>query len=226
MQHLPTHRSHRHAATKARRAAASSRRNWRRPSATTLERGEQALLFLNRRGFAPLTLCRACGFRLQCPNCDAWLVDHRFKKRLVCHHCGYNTSSRTPVRTATPPKASPLSGRASSDWSRKRTTCFPTSAFSCCRAISSVDGASAPGTRRCRRRALRHRRRHPACRQGPPFPQAQSGRHCRCGSWPRQRRSARRRAHIPIAASGGRPRRPRGRPRRRLCCRRISRIIR
>lgn len=58
---------------------------------TTLERGEQALLFLNRRGFAPLTLCRACGFRLQCPNCDAWLVDHRFKKRLVCHHCGYNT---------------------------------------------------------------------------------------------------------------------------------------
>ncbi len=57
---------------------------------TSLERKEQALLFLNRRGFAPLTLCRACGFRLQCPNCDAWLVDHRFKKRLVCHHCGFN----------------------------------------------------------------------------------------------------------------------------------------
>lgn len=57
----------------------------------TLERGEQALLFLNRRGYAPLTLCRACGFRLQCPNCDSWLVDHRFKKRLVCHHCGFNT---------------------------------------------------------------------------------------------------------------------------------------
>jgi primosomal protein N' (replication factor Y) len=56
----------------------------------SLERKEQALLFLNRRGFAPLTLCRACGFRLQCPNCDAWLVDHRFKRRLVCHHCGFN----------------------------------------------------------------------------------------------------------------------------------------
>ncbi|MEX0752660.1 MAG: primosomal protein N', partial [Xanthobacteraceae bacterium] len=55
-----------------------------------IERGEQALLFLNRRGYAPLTLCRACGFRLQCPNCDAWLVDHRFRKRLVCHHCGYS----------------------------------------------------------------------------------------------------------------------------------------
>jgi primosomal protein N' (replication factor Y) len=54
-----------------------------------LERGEQALLFLNRRGYAPLTLCRACGFRLHCPNCDAWLVDHRFRRRLVCHHCGF-----------------------------------------------------------------------------------------------------------------------------------------
>jgi primosomal protein N' (replication factor Y) len=55
-----------------------------------LERGEQALLFLNRRGYAPLTLCNACGHRLSCPNCDAWLVDHRFKRRLVCHHCGYS----------------------------------------------------------------------------------------------------------------------------------------
>ncbi len=55
-----------------------------------IERGEQALLFLNRRGYAPLTLCRACGFRLACPNCDAWLVDHRFRRRLVCHHCGFS----------------------------------------------------------------------------------------------------------------------------------------
>jgi primosomal protein N' (replication factor Y) len=54
-----------------------------------VERGEQALLFLNRRGYAPHTLCRQCGYRLACPNCDAWLVDHRFKRRLVCHHCGF-----------------------------------------------------------------------------------------------------------------------------------------
>jgi primosomal protein N' (replication factor Y) len=54
-----------------------------------IERGEQALFFLNRRGYAPLTLCRACGFRFSCPNCDAWLVDHRFRKQLVCHHCGF-----------------------------------------------------------------------------------------------------------------------------------------
>jgi primosomal protein N' (replication factor Y) (superfamily II helicase) len=58
---------------------------------TSLERKEQALLFLNRRGYAPLTLCRACGFRFSCPNCDSWLVDHRFRKRLVCHHCGFST---------------------------------------------------------------------------------------------------------------------------------------
>jgi len=56
---------------------------------TTLGRGEQALFFLNRRGYAPLTLCRACGFRFSCPNCDAWLVDHRFRRQLVCHHCGF-----------------------------------------------------------------------------------------------------------------------------------------
>jgi primosomal protein N' (replication factor Y) len=55
----------------------------------TLAAGEQALLFLNRRGYAPLTLCRACGHRFQCPNCTAWLVEHRFARRLICHHCGY-----------------------------------------------------------------------------------------------------------------------------------------
>jgi primosomal protein N' (replication factor Y) (superfamily II helicase) len=55
----------------------------------TLAAGEQALLFLNRRGFAPLTLCRACGHRLCCPNCSAWLVHHRLRRRLLCHHCGY-----------------------------------------------------------------------------------------------------------------------------------------
>ncbi|HEY8593873.1 MAG TPA: primosomal protein N' [Devosiaceae bacterium] len=54
-----------------------------------LDRGEQALLFLNRRGYAPLTLCRACGHQYQCPNCSAWLVEHRFRGVLACHHCGH-----------------------------------------------------------------------------------------------------------------------------------------
>ncbi|HEV2675752.1 MAG TPA: primosomal protein N' [Aliidongia sp.] len=55
----------------------------------TLAAGEQAMLFLNRRGYAPLTLCRTCGHRMQCPNCTAWLVEHRFMGRLICHHCGH-----------------------------------------------------------------------------------------------------------------------------------------
>jgi primosomal protein N' (replication factor Y) (superfamily II helicase) len=57
--------------------------------AETIARGEQALLFLNRRGYAPLTLCRNCGHRFRCQNCDAWLVEHRFRRALVCHHCGH-----------------------------------------------------------------------------------------------------------------------------------------
>ena len=54
-----------------------------------LARGEQAMLFLNRRGYAPLTLCRACGHRMECPNCTAWLVEHRARGLLQCHHCGH-----------------------------------------------------------------------------------------------------------------------------------------
>jgi len=55
----------------------------------TMATGEQAMLFLNRRGYAPLTLCRTCGHRIECPSCAAWLTEHRFRKRLQCHHCGY-----------------------------------------------------------------------------------------------------------------------------------------
>jgi primosomal protein N' (replication factor Y) (superfamily II helicase) len=67
----------------------------------TLEAGDQALLFLNRRGYAPLTLCRACGFRLDCPDCAASMVEHRFRKILMCHHCGHQEPS---------PKACPKCG--------------------------------------------------------------------------------------------------------------------
>jgi primosomal protein N' (replication factor Y) len=55
----------------------------------TLERGQQGLLFLNRRGYAPLTICRTCGHRIQCPQCSATLVEHRFRQQLTCHHCGF-----------------------------------------------------------------------------------------------------------------------------------------
>ncbi len=62
--------------------------------AETLAEKQQALLFLNRRGYAPLTLCRTCGHRFQCPNCSTWLVEHRFRGVLLCHHCGH--SERRP----------------------------------------------------------------------------------------------------------------------------------
>lgn len=79
------------------------RGRWLAPSLVTaidetLERGEQALLFLNRRGYAPLTLCRHCGHRFECPNCTAWMVEHRLIGRMACHHCGhtYKTPDACP----------------------------------------------------------------------------------------------------------------------------------
>jgi len=70
-----------------------------------LAAGEQSLLFLNRRGFAPLTLCRTCGHRFQCPNCTAWMVEHRLVRRLACHHCGH---------VMPPPQACPECGEPDS----------------------------------------------------------------------------------------------------------------
>jgi primosomal protein N' (replication factor Y) len=85
------------------RSEAPERGHWLAPRLVKelqarLERGEQSLLFLNRRGYAPLTLCRHCGYRFQCPNCSAWLVEHRQSRRLACHHCGHEV----PVPDACP----------------------------------------------------------------------------------------------------------------------------
>ena len=79
------------------RAQPPERGHWLAPALVDamherLDRGEQTLLFLNRRGYAPLTLCRHCGYRFQCPNCSAWLVEHRLSQRLACHHCGHETA--------------------------------------------------------------------------------------------------------------------------------------
>jgi primosomal protein N' (replication factor Y) len=70
--------------------------------AATLGSGEQAMLFLNRRGYAPLTLCESCGHKMICRDCSAWLVEHRYHRKLVCHHCGFET----PVPPACPQCAS------------------------------------------------------------------------------------------------------------------------
>ncbi len=95
------HLAHRHAGASLPLVAAVDMRrdrpparSWLSPSlrqalTETLAAGDQAMLFLNRRGYAPLTLCRHCGHRFQCPTCTSWLVEHRFGARLRCHHCGF-----------------------------------------------------------------------------------------------------------------------------------------
>ena len=78
------------------RATPPERGRWLAPPlveaiGSRLEAGEQSLLFLNRRGYAPLTLCGACGTKVTCPNCDSWMVAHRLAGRLRCHHCGHES---------------------------------------------------------------------------------------------------------------------------------------
>ena len=184
---------------------------------TAIERGEQALFFLNRRGYAPLTLCRACGFRFSCPNCDAWLVDHRFRRQLVCHHCGFAMPHPAECPNCRAANSFAAIGPGVERLEEEVRALFPQARVLVLSSdlIATVeqlreeldDVAAGP---------LRHRHRHPAGRQGPSLPEAQPGRHCRCRSGPQQRRPARRRAHLPAAASGSRPRRPRRRHRPRL----------
>ncbi len=100
----------------------------------TLERQEQSLLFLNRRGYAPLTLCRVCGHRFGCPDCSAWLVEHRFRGQLVCHHCGHNEKrpgGLPGMRHARPSRRLRAGRRAHRRGGRQRIS--PTPAPSCCR---------------------------------------------------------------------------------------------
>ncbi|OAN66134.1 primosomal protein N' [Sphingomonas sp. TDK1] len=96
----------------------------------TLKRGEQSLLFLNRRGYAPLTLCRHCGHRFQCPNCTAWMVEHRLLHRLSCHHCGHTmpTPSMCPecksddTLVACGPGVERIADEVAALWPEARTT--------------------------------------------------------------------------------------------------------
>ncbi len=115
----------------------------------TLARGEQALLFLNRRGYAPLTLCRRCGFRIDCPNCSSTLVEHRFKRAMLCHHCGHHAAdAKRAVRPAAQQERWCPAGRGSSGLPRKRKNYGRRRVSSSCRAISF-------GVRRSRKRCAR-----------------------------------------------------------------------
>ena len=193
----------------------------------TLARGEQALLFLNRRGYAPLVLCRACGERLKAPDTESWLVEHRYSGRLVCHLTGFSMPKpgRCPYCGAR--RAWSRSGRASSGSRRRRARCFPRRALA---VFSSDTVADAPrraaADRGDDRRRDRHPGRHPGGGQGPQLPQPDPGRRGRRGPRPARRRPARRRAHLPAAGPGGRPRGPQGSARAGRCCRPGRRSIR
>ena len=184
----------------------------------TLARGEQALLFLNRRGYAPLTLCRACGHRFQCPNCTAWMVEHRLVRRLSCHHCGhidadparlprmqgggFAWSPAAPGSSASPTKPPLL-------WPDAKT------------AIVTSDTIWSPAkaaefVNRMEARRDRHRHRHAAGDEGLSLPQPHSGRRDRRRSRAWRRRPARGRTHLPADHAGRRARGPRRKARARL----------
>ena len=171
------------------------------------------MLFLNRRGYAPLTLCRACGHRLQCPNCTAWLVEHRCAAGCNATIAAIRRCRRRSLpglrrrRTALPPAAPASSGIA-----EEVAALFPGGAASRSWPATPISGPDE------RRRAASQRMADreidlligtQIVAKGHHFPMltlvgvvdADLG---LCG-----RRPARGRAHVPAAAPGGGPRRPR-----------------
>ena len=179
-----------------------------------IARGEQALLFLNRRGYAPLTLCRACGFRFSCPHCDAWLVDHRFRRQLVCHHCGF----LAPQPAACPKCAAAASfvacGPGVERIAEEAAALFPKARI----MVLSSDLIATAERMREELQAVAEGRFDiivgtQLVAKGHHFPKLNLVGIVDADLGPRQWRSARRRAHLPAAAPGGGPRRPRNRPR-------------
>ena len=175
-----------------------------------IERREQALLFLNRRGYAPLTLCRACGHRFACTICDAWLVDHRFRQRLVCHHCGFSmprphvcpNCAAEESLVAVGPGVERLQEEAAGLFPDARTMVLSSDLITSIETMRSELNEIARGPRR-------YHHRHAIGGQGPSFSAAQSGRRGGRRSGLEQRRSARRRADLAAAQPGDRTRRAR-----------------
>ena len=112
------------------------------------------MLFLNRRGYAPLTLCEACGHKMICRNCSAWLVEHRYHKRLACHHCGFEhaDAARLPALRCARKRWSPA-GPASSAWRRNSRSVFPDARM----AIASSDTMHGPPETQAAIRAMAKR---------------------------------------------------------------------
>ncbi len=217
-----------------RRAAAGWRRSWSTRWRRIWRRGEQSLLFLNRRGYAPLTLCRRCGYRFQCPNCTAWMVEHRFTRRLACHHCGHMMPAPETCPECKEEDALVACGPGVERIADEVAALFPDART----AIVTSDTIWSPAkaaefVARMEAGEIDIVDRHPARHQGLSFPEPDPGRRGRRGSRPRRRRPARGRAHLPADPAGLRPGRarrqawpgPRPDPRSvgRRCCARWSR---
>ena len=175
----------------------------------TLERGEQAMLFLNRRGYAPLTLCRACGHRMQCPHCTAWLVEHRARRILQCHHCGHTV----PIPELCPACSASHSltpvGPGVERITEEVAELFP-DARRLVMASDTMPGPHAAGeaARKIAAREVDIVIGTQIVAKGWHFSAFDPRRRRRCRSWPGRRRSARRRANGAAAAPGGGPCRP------------------
>ena len=184
----------------------------------------QVLVYINRRGYAPTLVCKACGWIAPCSECDARMTVHRHAERLRCHHCGADR----PLPKIAPPAASSCapSARAPSA-SRTRSP----NRSRACRSRGST--ATSCATRRARGggRAGRERRgadpgRHADGDQGPRLPERHAGRGAERRPGPLQHRLPRRRAARADHRAGGRPRRPRRPPGRGADPDRVSASIR
>lgn len=125
----------------------------RQAMAATLAAGGQAMLFLNRRGYAPLTLCRRCGHRFQCPRCTAWLVEHRHRNgtpRLQCHHCGYFATAPAACPSCAAPDSLVACGPGVERLAEEVDALFP----GVRRAVAASDTLTGPGAAEAMIRAI------------------------------------------------------------------------
>ena len=193
-----------------RRASAGSRRRLVAALEETLAAGEQALLFLNRRGYAPLTLCRACGHRMNCPQLHRLAGRASLAGRLLCHHCGYQAPAARACPACGAADSFAACGPGVERLAEEAAALFPAARIALLTTDTLIGPRAAPTLiERIVRARDRHPDRHPDGGQGPSLSHADPGRRGRRRSRPERRRPARGRAHLPAPAPGRGPRRPR-----------------
>ena len=174
-----------------------------------IDAGEQAMLFINRRGYAPITLCRACGHQIACDQCDARMVEHRFLKRLMCHQCG----ETKPMPTVCPsceaedrlapvgPGVERLGEEAATLWPDARIATLSSDMYGSARALKAeIESIAQGGADIVIGTQL--------VAKGHNFPNLTLVGGDRRGSGPARVRPARRRTHVPADATGGGAGRP------------------